>query len=163
MIHRKGRRRCRVHDQVRQLDITERHKPMTSSSAHHLTAGQKALLDKALRLRQGELDRRVAEQGGVDSRVQHARDVLEQDGDDAPQRDADREVDLALTDRDRVELGDVSRALRRLADDENYGLCDNCGAQIPFDRLKLEPQALRCVGCESARERAQGPLRRHTM
>ena len=135
---------------------------MSTRTSNHLTAGQKSLLENALRLRQRELDHRIAAQGGVDARVEHAHDVLEQDGDDAPQRDAEREVDLALTDRDRVELGEVSLALQRLAD-EGYGLCHDCGAQIPFDRLKLEPQARRCVPCESAREQARGLPRRHTL
>lgn len=124
----------------------------------HLTAGQKALLESALRLRQGELDRRLAAQRGGASRAEHAREVLLQDGDDATQRDADREVDLALTDMEIVELGRVSRALERIHDPD-FGLCHDCSAPIPFDRLKLEPQALRCVRCEAAREQANRPAR----
>ncbi len=34
------------------------------------------------------------------------------------------------------------------------GRCVDCGVDIPFDRLKAEPWALRCVDCASARERA---------
>jgi DnaK suppressor protein len=117
----------------------------------HLTPGQKALLESALRLRQQDLDRRLAAQQGGLSRAEHARDVLLQDGDDAPQRDADREVDLALTDLEIVELGRVSRAIEHLRDPD-FGLCQDCSAQIPFDRLKLEPHALRCVRCETQRE-----------
>jgi DnaK suppressor protein len=121
----------------------------------HLTAGQRALIESALRLRQGELDRRLTAQQGGQSRAEHAREVLLQDGDDATQRDADREVDLALNDMESVELGRVSRALARIHDPD-FGLCHDCGAPIPFDRLKLEPYALRCVRCESAHEKAAG-------
>ena len=46
-----------------------------------------------LELRQHELDRRVAAHLGAQGRTGRARDVLEQDGDDAPQRDAEREDD----------------------------------------------------------------------
>ena len=120
-----------------------------------LTPGQKATIEATLRLRQRELDTRLSAQQGGQSRAEHAREVLLQDGDDAPQRDADREVDLALTDMETAELGQISRALTRLTGDD-FGLCDTCGEAIPFDRLKLEPHALRCVACESAREKTTG-------
>lgn len=119
----------------------------------HLTAGQKALLEAALVQRQHQLDRRLAEHTQGQTRAEHARDVLLQDGDDAPQRGSEREMDLALTDRETQELGAVSDALRRLRGD-GFGTCSDCAADIPFDRLKVEPWALRCVACESARERA---------
>lgn len=128
----------------------------------HLTPGQRALLKTALELRRSELERRLAAQLQGQSRAEHARDVLLQDGDDAPQRGNDREVDLALTDLETQELGAVSLALKRLAaapagaqSGEGFGLCTDCGAEIPFDRLKIEPWALRCVACESGHERAQ--------
>ncbi|HET9976149.1 MAG TPA: TraR/DksA C4-type zinc finger protein [Burkholderiaceae bacterium] len=116
-----------------------------------LTAGQRAQLRERLELRQHELDRRIAAHTGASGRAAHARDVLLQDGDDAPQRDADREVDFALTDRELAELGAVSRALVRL-DTPDFGACADCRAPIPFDRLRVEPWAERCVACEGARE-----------
>lgn len=118
-----------------------------------LTAGQRALLQAELIRRQGELDRQVAEHQGGLSRVEHAREVLSQDSDDVSHREADREMDMALGDREIAELGAVSAALRRLREDR-YGDCADCGEAIAFDRLKVEPWALRCVGCESRRERA---------
>jgi RNA polymerase-binding transcription factor DksA len=103
----------------------------------NLSTAQRALLQQLLQMRQHELDRRVAMHQGV-SRAEHAREVLQQDGDDAPQRAADREVDLARADRDMAELG----------------RCADCGEAIPFERLKLEPWTMRCVGCTARRERA---------
>lgn len=117
----------------------------------HLTAGQRALLEAALVQRQHQIDRRLAEHHGGQSRADHAREVLLQDGDDAPQRDSDRQVDMALSDRELGELGDVSSALRRL-DADTYGCCIDCDVQIPFDRLTAAPQTQRCVACESAHE-----------
>jgi DnaK suppressor protein len=118
-----------------------------------MTAGQRAQLRELLEVRQHELDRRIAGRGA--GRAQQANEMLEQDSDDAPQRDADREVDLARSDAEMQELGAVSRALSRL-DEPGFGRCIGCGQQIAFDRLRIEPWALRCVGCEAARE---GPLR----
>lgn len=122
----------------------------------HLTAGQHALLETALLQRLQQIDRRLAEQLGGTTRAEHARGVLQQDGDDAPQREAEREIDLALSDRETVALGEVSAALATLRDTRSgrYGLCTGCGTEIPFDRLMAEPWAQRCVGCQSSRERA---------
>ncbi len=121
-----------------------------------LTLDQRQALETTLRQRLAELDRRASQHNGGQSRAEHARELLLQDGDDAPQRDADREVDLAITDRELAELGAVSQALQRLATGD-YGRCADCDAEIPFARLQVEPQALRCVACEGRRE--AGPQR----
>ena len=118
----------------------------------HLTAGQRALLEAALVQRQHQLDRRLAEHTGGQTRADHAREVLQQDVREAAQREGESEIDMALSDLELRELGDVSAALRRLRADA-YGRCADCDAEIPFDRLKAEPWALRCVACEGARER----------
>ena len=130
---------------------------------HALSPGQRGLLQQLLQLRQQELDRRLADHQGGASRSEHARQVLLQDGDDAPQRDADREIDLARNDREIAELGAVSDALARLHD-SSFGRCADCAQPIPFERLKLEPWALRCVACEAVRERKRSePTRRATL
>jgi DnaK suppressor protein len=125
----------------------------------HLTAGQHALLESALEQRLSQLDRRLSEHLGGSTRAEHASAVLAQDGDDAPQRDHERELDLAIGDRDTVALGEVSAALTRLRHTAagGYGLCADCGTEIPFDRLKLEPWARRCVPCQTQRERTTPP------
>jgi DnaK suppressor protein len=122
----------------------------------HLTVGQRALLEAELLRRQGELDRQLAEHQGGLSRAEHARELLAQDSDDISHREADREMDMALGDREIAELGAVSAALLRLKEGR-YGECSDCGEAIAFDRLKVEPWALRCVGCEGRRERAARP------
>jgi DnaK suppressor protein len=125
----------------------------------HLTAGQRALLESALVQRQHQLDQRLAQHHQGLTRAEHAADLLAQDNDDAPQRETERELDLAMSDLETRELGEVSAALRRLQAGD-YGLCRDCGAEIPFDRLKAEPWALRCVACESRVEsRAEGARR----
>ena len=120
-----------------------------------LTAGQRTQLEASLRQRQRQLDDRLAAHHGGLSRVEHAREVLLQDGDDAPQREGEREVDMALSDLETQQVGAVSQALLRLQEGR-YGACADCGAQIPFDRLQAEPWALRCVACEAQRESRAG-------
>jgi DnaK suppressor protein len=123
-----------------------------TSMSHHLPAGQRALLEAELQQRQKDLDRIIAERQEGLSRAEHARAMLQQDSDDITLREPERQLDMTLSDRALVELGQVSDALRRLHG-EDYGQCVDCGEGIPFDRLKAEPWALRCVPCESARER----------
>jgi len=122
----------------------------------HLTTGQRALLEAALTERRRQLDSRLAEHLGGQSRAEHTRDVLQQDSREAPQREDERELDMALSDLETRELGEISAALRRLQAG-SYGRCSDCEADIPFDRLKAEPWAQRCVACESARERHAHP------
>ena len=71
---------------------------------HPLSPAQRQELQAALLARRAALsDQRSAHLDGH-SRVEHARELLLQDGDDATQRDAEREVDFARTDRDAVLL-----------------------------------------------------------
>lgn len=118
-----------------------------------LTPAQRDDLARRLTTRQAELDRQIAQRQQGESRVAHAHSVLDQDGDDAPQRDSDRTIDLTLTDLEMAELTRVGTALRRLARPD-FGQCSACGEPIALARLQAEPWAERCVDCESARERA---------
>jgi DnaK suppressor protein len=120
----------------------------------HLTSGQRALLQTELELRKRSLGQQLETHQEGRTRVEHARDVLERDYDDAPQRAMDREVDMALSEIDTRELAAINRALKRVHE-VDYGLCEDCGAEIPFDRLKVEPHAQRCVSCETAFEQGR--------
>lgn len=116
-----------------------------------LTAGQRALLAAELEQRQRALSGQLAEHLHGLTRVERAVDRLAQDGDDAPQRAPELAMAAALTAREQRELNAVSAALGRLAK-EAYGVCADCGCDIPFERLKVEPWAERCVPCATQRE-----------
>lgn len=118
-----------------------------------LTAGQRALLQADLEQRYRQLGRRLDEHRGGRSRIEYAREQRTQDDNDAPQREGEREVDLALTDLEMQEYTEVGQALQRIGSG-HYGLCVDCSGGIPFDRLRAEPWASRCVGCATAREQA---------
>ncbi len=51
-----------------------------------------------------------------------------------------------LREREELKLGALLQALRRL-EQGVYGLCAECGAEIPADRLLVFPEAITCVGC----------------
>ncbi len=119
--------------------------------SHPLTLEQKTALEQLLQARAAQLHDRLHTHHEGRSRVEHAREVLLQDGDDAPQRSSDREVDLAITDLETVELSKVNAALARIARPD-CGVCVSCGAQIAFERLQIEPTTQRCVSCKSQAE-----------
>jgi DnaK suppressor protein len=125
----------------------------------HLTATQRTALESELKQRQQQLDQQIAQHLSGDTRAEHAREVLQQDSDDLRRRGDDRAVDMARSDNELRELGAVSAALLRL-NGTGFGVCADCEAPIPYERLKLEPWALRCVACESALEAASGGVQR---
>ena len=51
--------------------------------------------------------------------------------------------------RELVEIDAARERMRR----HQYGVCTDCGELISFARLQAQPTALRCLACQSARER----------
>ena len=62
------------------------------------------------------------------------------------------DLDQAELSRDLVELREVEAARKRLAEG-TYGICTDCGAAIPFERLLYQPAAARCVECQARHEK----------
>ena len=63
-------------------------------------------------------------------------------------------IDMAQEQRDIDELAQVELALKRL-DAGTYGNCADCAESIPLERLRVQPAALRCAGCQVVHERAR--------
>lgn len=80
-----------------------------------------------------------------------ARETLLQDADDASQTAGRHEVEGIVSDIDSSEFRAVSDAIERMKGSA-YGLCGDCDVAIPFARLQLEPQALRCAPCQTLHE-----------
>ena len=117
-----------------------------------LSGAQRAELERLLYTRLQTMQDQVANHRQDLSRAEHASALLAQDADDAPQRASDREVDQALTDIDQQQLDALGQALARIHD-ADFGLCADCELPIPFARLQVEPEALRCVTCQALLER----------
>ncbi|MCV2367745.1 TraR/DksA family transcriptional regulator [Roseateles oligotrophus] len=128
---------------------------MRHQQAQVLTPGQQAMLEDTLLQRQRSLEHELQTQLGAQGRVEHAREQLLQDADGEQAHATDREVDLARSDANLEALRQVNEALQRLRSPE-FGLCSNCGEAIAFDRLKANPEALRCITCQAAEERLHG-------
>lgn len=64
-------------------------------------------------------------------------------------------LDLAEAGRDIAELRAIDAALKAI-EAGSYGMCIACGDEIPAQRLKAQPLALRCVACQERAERGRG-------
>lgn len=67
-------------------------------------------------------------------------------------------LDLAEAKRDLAELSAIDAALAAIGDG-SYGSCVDCGGEIPAERLRVQPLALRCVRCQERSERQRGVQR----
>jgi DnaK suppressor protein len=64
----------------------------------------------------------------------------------------EHEKGLALEWNLRRQLQETEDALRRM-DEGSYGICANCGEEIPLERLEALPQATLCIRCKKKQER----------
>jgi DnaK suppressor protein len=78
-----------------------------------------------------------------------------QETDDDAVADLEGDLDIADLERDAKELEAVEAALKRIHE-PGFGVCADCGEEVPFTRLAASPASMRCVSCQAKRERASG-------
>ena len=125
-------------------------------STVHLSQDQRVVLSNLLQSRLVVLERDRKSQLQEQSQVESARQTVLQNADDASQRSGEHEVEGIVSDIDSGEFNAISDAVQGVHR-ADYGLCIDCQVAIPFDRLRLEPQALRCAACQTLHERKSFP------
>lgn len=65
-------------------------------------------------------------------------------------------LDLKLKGRKAKFLRKVEKALEKL-DSDDFGVCEECGDSISFERLKARPTATMCIQCKEEQEKNEGP------
>ena len=63
----------------------------------------------------------------------------------------DRELDYTLEENSGHVLAEIDAALKRI-EEGTYGVCTNCGKEIPEDRLEALPWATLCIDCQRGLE-----------
>lgn len=70
---------------------------------------------------------------------------------------ADREISAQtfykLLDRKKKELDKINILINRIENDQDFGLCEECGMLIPEERLLIMPDASLCVPCQKDLEK----------
>ncbi len=68
---------------------------------------------------------------------------------------ADREMErlkaIRLRERETLYLKKVEYALKKM-EEGTYGICENCGNPISYERLKARPVAIYCIECKTKLE-----------
>jgi RNA polymerase-binding transcription factor DksA len=65
----------------------------------------------------------------------------------------EQEKSLMLLGKEGARLGEIDEALQRVyKNPERYGRCDECGADIKFERLDVVPWARHCLECQTRLE-----------
>lgn len=64
-----------------------------------------------------------------------------------------------LNTRDTIKLKHIESALQRI-NDHTYGICQDCGEDIPDARLLANPHFLNCVTCAEEHERNEKQRKR---
>ena len=63
----------------------------------------------------------------------------------------------ALLSQEQAYLAELERAEQRMADG-TYGICEQCGAALPSERLAARPAARTCVQCRPLRDSSPSPM-----
>ena len=135
----------------------------TTDKREALDAAQLRLLQKKLDQRETELQDEIREADAEGRETPEAPGPHEP-GDAADSGDQRFQTGMAHVDkqRDQEELMAIEAARARMAEG-TYGVCIDCGGEIPFERLQAQPAALRCVACQSAYEKTHPPAPRLAM
>jgi DnaK suppressor protein len=67
---------------------------------------------------------------------------------------ADVGTHAGLIEKAEYRLKAIDHALSRL-EEGRYGICEECGEEIPLERLQVVPFAACCVSCQQARNRSR--------
>lgn len=101
---------------------------------------ERTLREEVRAVKEAAAERPSAQGGHVEDMVEDAQERF---------RTGMEHVDLQ---RDQEELRDIEQARDRLSGG-SYGVCTDCGRDIPFERLKAQPSTKRCIACQSAYEK----------
>lgn len=115
----------------------------------HLSPDQLAALRERVDQRERELQP-LYQQGRDRPATQPAREP--QDLADAAEGVNEERDRVALQQHYRGELDDIAQARERM-DAGDYGVCEDCAVEIPYERLLANPTATRCAPCQGRHER----------
>src|SRR5690606_24129396 len=82
---------------------------------------------------------------------------LEGDEVDIVSVEKENQMDFRLKARNAIYLKKVKRALQKI-EDGSFGECEDCGAEISYNRLLARPTADLCIHCKEVEEKQENQL-----
>jgi DnaK suppressor protein len=76
------------------------------------------------------------------------------DPNDRATQESDRNFELRIRDRERKLINKIKEALNRI-DTGEFGVCEECGAEIGEARLKVRPVTTLCINCKMEAEKME--------
>lgn len=114
---------------------------ITAPFKKQLQEQRAALLAQLASLRGGSVGRAEAS----------AAHFSERELDSRAQMESERELEFTLDARESAELDAIDAALKRI-ENGSYGICTDCGVDIPAARLHAAPETPRCISCQDKLE-----------
>lgn len=71
---------------------------------------------------------------------------------DSAEEVSDYDRTLPVEHQLETELAKIERALEKINDGNNFGLCEKCGKEIEKERIMVNPQAAHCLECAEKRQ-----------
>lgn len=116
----------------------------TTPYKQQLQAQRATLLSQLASLRGAQVGRAAAS----------AAHYGEREPDSRAQMESERGLEFTLDARESAELDAIAAALQRI-EAGVYGVCIDCGADIPDARLHAAPETPRCIVCQDRLEHAR--------
>jgi DnaK suppressor protein len=73
---------------------------------------------------------------------------------DQASAEVDQNFSMRIRERERKLLKKIDEALERM-NAATYGVCEHCGEEIPYKRLKARPVTTFCIDCKTAQEQEE--------
>jgi len=131
-------------EKIKSVALAEKRKSMPKKEADFRIAFMKSLELKKQEVQQ-TLDRLMKSRKEYEGQLT-AGDFIEEA--DAAQREISAHSQFSLIVRKNEELQKIEYLLNRVAEEQDFGLCEECGTRIPKERLVLVPEASLCVACQ---------------
>jgi len=117
---------------------------ITAPFKQQLLQQRSTLLAQLASLRGGNIGRAQASAEHFGNQKEDSRAQLE----------TERDLEFTLDARESAELDAVDAALKRI-EAGTYGVCTDCGTDIPAARLHAAPETPRCIACQDKFEHSR--------
>ncbi len=121
---------------------------MTSIDTEHF---RHVLLEAKQRVEHAIATLRDEHPGSLDDEVEEVATTSDNHLAETASATLGREIDYTLGDNAEQVLSEIDAALQRI-EDGTYGICSNCGNEIPRERLEANPWVSLCIDCKRKAE-----------